>query len=477
MKLLLSKSSGLKGNTLLITVIVTGLVAFLMGAYLTLVRNQNTTTVRSQVWNSAIAVIEAGLEDALAHLNTHGTTNLAIDGWQLVNGQYIMQRMVGENYYIVGISNIVSGSTNSPAPVILSQGYVTLPRAASAPPTALLAAVGVPDSSKRYLGRGVRVNARRDALFARGLVARGQIDLKGNDITSDSFDSSNPAYSTNGIYDPSMHKDGGDIATNSGLTNSLNVGNADVFGKVSTGPGGSVQIGPSGKVGNQAWHDAPGNNGEIQPGWSTDDMNVNFPDVTEPFNGGGFTPNPGTVGGTSYTYVLEGENYQMSSLNLSGTEGIRVTSNAVLYVTGNVLMSGGAFIEISPGASLKLYVGGSSAIIGGNGIINNSSNALNFSYYGLTNNTSLSVAGNGTFIGTIYAPNAALTMNGSGKTETDVVGASVSKTVNMNGRFNFHYDEALRNTGPARGYVVTSWNEMLPSELIPPGTYPGSFVQ
>jgi hypothetical protein len=56
-------------------------------------------------------------------------------------------------------------------------------------------------------------------------------------------------------------------------------------------------------------------------------------------------------------------------------------------------------------------------------------------------------------------------LNGSGATQTDFIGASVSKTVSMNGHFNFHYDEALKKLGPPRGFIVTSWDEMSPQDV------------
>src|SRR2546422_6550719 len=39
------------------------------------------------------------------------------------------------------------------------------------------------------------------------------------------------SYSTNGRYDPAKAKDEGDVATNSGLVNTINVGNADIKGR------------------------------------------------------------------------------------------------------------------------------------------------------------------------------------------------------------------------------------------------------
>jgi len=36
----------------------------------------------------------------------------------------------------------------------------------------------------------------------------------------------------------------------------------------------------------------------------------------------------------------------------------------------------------------------------------------------------------------------------------------VVKTVTMNGKFNFHYDENLKRVGPVSGFSVTSWKEL-----------------
>jgi hypothetical protein len=62
-------------------------------------------------------------------------------------------------------------------------------------------------------------------------------------------------------------------------------------------------------------------------------------------------------------------------------------------------------------------------------------------------------------------------LNGSGNNTTDFIGASITKSVKLNGHFNFHYDEALKSIGPSRGFVVTSWNEMLPSEVPPASSF------
>ena len=123
--------------------------------------------------------------------------------------------------------------------------------------------------------------------FFKAMVAKGQIDFNGNNIRTDSFDSSDPTFSRAGQYDKNRAKDNGDVATNSGLTNSLNVGNANVFGHVATGPHGTVAIGSQGAVGDKDWQ--TGHTG-IKPGWSSDDMNVSLPDVTIPYTSGFAAP-------------------------------------------------------------------------------------------------------------------------------------------------------------------------------------------
>jgi hypothetical protein len=35
----------------------------------------------------------------------------------------------------------------------------------------------------------------------------------------------------------------------------------------------------------------------------------------------------------------------------------------------------------------------------------------------------------------------------------------IVKSVTLNGHWNFHYDEALRNNGPTRGWIAKNWTE------------------
>lgn len=520
--ILSSRSSKQAGGTLMVTVFVTGIIGFLLVAYLTFVQNQHTATARSQSWNSAIPIIEAGIEEALAHLNANGLTggNLASDGWSHSSGVYSVSRAIGGGSYTVRISNWTSGGSNN-APAIESYGYVSLPIAvASVGGPLLFAASGSGNSEVLgYLKRGVRVATQRDAIFAKGMVAKDSIDMNGNNIRADSFDSTNPRFSTNGLYVPAWARDNGDVAVNSSLTNSLNVGNADIYGHVSTGPGGIIAIGTQGAVGDTAWH--AGNNNGIKGGWSSDDMNVSFPDVTVPTTttvrpSGGYytvvsavapptstggrivrtnwtttTSLPSGVTGTvrtnvtgngrnaTYTYTYQVYNFFMATNAANGTYYDAVLENdhyETTSLSGKILVLGNASLYVSDSLNvtalvvewsrhLDLYSAAPSVSLAGNNTLNSDATADSFTFWGLPTCTSISFSGNASFTGAIYAPNADFTLNGGGNNTIDFVGASITKTVRLNGHFNFHYDEALSTLGPSRGFIVTSWSEMSPSDV------------
>ncbi|MBI5387052.1 MAG: hypothetical protein HZA90_20465 [Verrucomicrobia bacterium] len=454
----------LRGNTYLTIIWIAMLSGLILAAYLTMVSTQNSFSMRSQAWNRCIAVSEAGIEEALSHLYKNGVTNgnLYEDGWWNLGGQYYKRRCIDDCLYEVTISPEAN-------PVILSRGYVPLVQnyAKNKGWRAFMADAffwwGA--RSDNYLHRTIRVETTADGMFAKGLVAKHWIDLNGNNIRTDSFDSVDPSYSSNGLYCLSKAKDNGDIATNSGLTNSANidVGNANIYGHAFTGPKGKV-VWNNGAVGSKAWHD--GGNSGIQPGWFRDDMNVSFPDVPAPFTSGYFTPSSGSVDGTNYDLVLGSGKYLSSS-------NVKYTSKATIFVNGDAIwwckagidIGGQGTIIIAPNARLQLCIGdtsgsGVSAAITGNGVQNGSGNATNCFVYGLRSNTSITWSGNSAFTGAIYAPRAAVSMSGGGSDTLDFCGAGVFSTITMNGHYNFHYDENLGRFGPRRGYVIASWNEM-----------------
>ena len=457
------------GSVLLVCLLTAAILGITLASYLAMTQAQNTSVMRSQTWNASIAMAEAGVEDALAMINlnsgdfellTTWTNSTSANNWyNLGFGLYYVRRYMdssswGTNFYDVYILN------RSNAPVIYSSGTVQWDFAYTTAPQVYFAAAGVspplPDSLRRLL-----VQTKIDPLFAVAMAAIFQIDFNGNNVATDSFDSADPNYSQNGLYptgQPGKQKAAGDVVTDYTIVNSLSVGNANIKGQVKTGPGGTVTIGPNGTVGDKSW--VEGGNLGIQPGHSANDMNVQFPNVKLPnLSWLPATPGDYTIDGRSYKYViLASGDYSINSLEHSLYVGTNVTAR--IKMTGNVKITGGSEeIRLATGAQVRFYMTGDSFSVAGKGIINTDGNAANFYYLGLPANTSVNFGGNASFTGAVYAPQADFALGGGGSDTYDFVGASITKSVKMNGKFNFHYDENLRRIGLGRGYLPTNWKE------------------
>src|SRR5205823_623205 len=119
--------------------------------------------------------------------------------------------------------------------------------------------------SAQTVSRKVVVTTDPRPLFSAMIATKEGVDMHGNTIAIDSFDSTDPNYSTGGHYDIAKRKDGGNVTSNSGIENSFDVGDADIWGKVSVGSGSAVRIGPNGSIGSSQFHSTVGKG--IQDGW------------------------------------------------------------------------------------------------------------------------------------------------------------------------------------------------------------------
>jgi hypothetical protein len=81
-------------------------------------------------------------------------------------------------------------------------------------------------------------------------------------------------------------------------------------------------------------------------------------------------------------------------------------------------------------------------------------------FLGTPNCTSLKYSGNGDFTGAMYFPEADFQLSGGGSGITDFIGSSVTRTVQMNGHYHFHFDEALKKWNPNNAFVAASWREL-----------------
>jgi hypothetical protein len=288
----------------------------------------------------------------------------------------------------------------------------------------------------------------RDPLFKYGLTTKGRIDFNSDNLRIDSFDSNDPNTTTDGHYDLAKARDHGNVATQSTITNLLNIGNSKIYGRVSTGPHAAVFINTNGSVGDMAWH-AAGNLG-IEPGFVTDDMNALFPDVTVPFANGGYLTAPSarsqTINGVTYSQVFNSGAFKLTNITLSAKSKVLINGDVSIWLQEDFSMTGQSQVDFATGARLAIYAG-FVCHIGGNGFRNNG-DASSCIIYGLPGCTQISVSGSGFFTGCIYARNADLMMSGGTTAPYEFAGATITKSATLVGYLNFHYDENLQRVGP-----------------------------
>ncbi len=421
-----------EGSTLVLTLVISLAIGIVLASYLGLIGSRFKVTMRSQGWNGGIPVLEAGIEEALTHLQDD-LNNPSANGWTMgtISGQqvYSKQRSFGDgSYFLVNIYN--GGGAASNTPCIYSTGFVPSPL-----------------NSHAYISRTAKVTGTNQPLFAFAFGAVSTIQMNGNGLASDSFNSSNPALSTNGQYDPAKTSTNGSVASAYGP---VDFGNHNITGSLFLGPSAFSTV-PASQV-----------SGSINT-----DFNISFPDVVLPTTSwlpmatttvGGITILGITTGGTTaYDFTTSGDYYITSSSNIQVEPGVtvRVRVDTTNFNPSNIHILSTNGIS---GTLIIYQVSGSSSMSGN--VTVDSGRARNFYYYGLPGVTSITYGGNSSFTGVVYAPEANLTLNGGGS-NNGIIGASITKSINaMNGHYDFHFDEDLLTAGPSRAFVVTSWKEL-----------------
>src|SRR4051812_34138763 len=100
MQIQVSNSKRTAGSALLVTMMISIIIGMSLASYLLLVRNQNKSVARSQVWNNSMVVAEAGVEDAFGLLNKYvdvqtipqWVNTYSSDGWSVSGNVYSLTR-------------------------------------------------------------------------------------------------------------------------------------------------------------------------------------------------------------------------------------------------------------------------------------------------------------------------------------------------------------------------------------------------
>ena len=403
------------GHVIIVTLVICLLLGIVLLGVMKLTTNEGQLTGRSQSWNGAIPVAEAGIEEAFTHLK-YCPTNRASNGWTLVNDHYIKSRTMDRSWYEVTIS------TNYD-PVITARGGIRAP------------------SQTNYIIRTVRVMATNEPMFSAAIEASEEIKFAGSGVTINSYDSRDPNYSQpDGRYDPNKFKDKGRVVCHYGP---FELGNAKIYGRVETGEESALTMGPGAVVGSILFH-LNGGTG-VEEGWHTSTTSSELFPVEGPPGG---IQLPTKIGGA---YVLTNAHYLTD--NLQGT--VVVTGNDVILTVNNTFKVND--FRVQAGANIKLYVNAADVAL--TKLDNRNIRAESFMYYGLEGNQNIALGGNGSFCGVVFAPNARLSITGGGNDLLDFLGAIIAKAVDVKGKMNFHFDEATTRLG-SRGFIASRWDEL-----------------
>jgi len=434
------KLSEAGGHLIFMTIITAAVIGVALIAYLNVITTQNNFNARSQVWNLCMPIVEAGLEEGLAHINNPGVTNFAAQGWtwNASGSAFTKQRTIGTSYYIANIqTNVANG------PSITCTGWVVAPVTVARGRNPLAANMPAPGVS--YISRTVKVSTARLPQLSKAIVVKNNINFNGNNALIDSYNSAGGAYKFS-----AASGDKGDVtADNDAIGNDVS-GNASIKGHLATGPKATLKMGPNSVVGSAAWY-AGGNKG-IQAGWFRKDANVAIPDVQNPWTFGTGTNANSTAGG-SYKWTLGAGNYEINgNATVASTEIVYLTGTAKLWIKGDFTLNGKIKVQ---GANQKLtiYLSGNGTL-GGN--LDSKIDPTDLIIYGLPTCTTLKITSGSDLEAVIYAPEADLSLIGT----AEFMGSLTVNSLAMGGNTGIHYDENLANYPVYLGYVISSWQEL-----------------
>ena len=264
--------------------------------------------------------------------------------------------------------------------------------------------------------------ATRDALplFTYALAAQGNISMKGIGLVTDSWNSRDPAQSTNGLYN-NYPGTNGSVASASGI---VSITSHTINGSLYLGTNAFFVYSPFQVT------------GQIYP-----DYDVWIPDVVLPKVN--WLSAPGNS--TSHDFTTNG----YYTVNDSGNIIVEPNVRAILQVTASNFSPASTTIKggTTNSGTLVVYLNQGTMTLNGGAISYRPENFIILGLPGLTN-ISL-VFGNAQFFGVVYAPEANMIVSGGGN-GLGIYGSCIVNSLNFNGHYIFHFDEGLLSSGPVR---------------------------
>jgi len=477
---MLRQDSTKTGSVLVWTVLVIAMLSLIAVETLRLVTVKYQNALQTSTWQEALLAAESGLDLAIVELrkSLYPQPNHAWDGWNNPPGNEVTgyELTTVPNAGLNGTPMTIETNVDAPTQLIdptNSWQYYRIRTVGTIPITGPARTSDNPQDTKlrrlslrweRFtngiltprlltapqVSRRVEAVVRPVSAFDQAIMSVGVVDLTNQNIVVDSYDSTDPTKSTNGLYDPAKRQENGDIATDGQL---IEAGNAQIYGDVATNAGTVSGAANITGVERTDFYQEPIPVGA--PSWSTWNSSPSLVTGTTTINA------DATKGSAASRYTL-------SSISLSGNKTLTVAGNPngsqtyiEIYVTGDISVSGTGQIVVQPGVTATIYFAGN-VDISGNGVLNSNNQPSDLMLYGIQPPTDtsehVSIGGNSQITASVYAPGHDVTVNGGG-TNGHVYGSVVGKTVTMTGVSNLHYDERLGATGMVNNYKIVSWFE------------------
>ena len=477
---MLRQDSTKTGSVLVWTVLVITMLSLIAVETLRLVTVKYQNALQTSTWQEALLAAESGIDLAIVELrkSLYPQPNHAWDGWNNPPGNEVTgyELTTVPNAGLNGTPMTIETNVDAPTQLIdptNSWQYYRIRTVGTIPITGPARTSDNPQDTKlrrlslrweRFtngiltprlltapqVSRRVEAVVRPVSAFDQAIMSVGVVDLTNQNIVVDSYDSTDPTKSTNGLYDPAKRQENGDIATDGQL---IEAGNAQIYGDVATNAGTVSGAANITGIERTDFYQEPIPVGA--PSWSTWNSSPSLVTGTTTINA------DATKGSAASRYTL-------SSISLSGNKTLTVAGNPngsqtyiEIYVTGDISVSGTGQIVVQPGVTATIYFAGN-VDISGNGVLNSNNQPSDLMLYGIQPPTDtsehVSIGGNSQITASVYAPGHDVTVNGGG-TNGHVYGSVVGKTVTMTGVSNLHYDERLGATGMVNNYKIVSWFE------------------
>jgi hypothetical protein len=464
-----------RGSALLMALMFAALIGIALSSYIALGNNSLKQASRSFYASSAVNVAELGLELAVACFNQvdkvdPATPEAAWPGWTINNTPYD----VSTSPLTPSATRTFSGFDVGPNATAIVKVYAHhyAGSLTADPKLVAEATITVPDGPT--ITKTIEVTLKKRSLFGDGVSAIENITVNGSGFEGHSWDSNPDNLESTAPVPYTATAETANLTMGSVMGN-ISLGGGEIWGyaKVSDEThaisGGAVH-GPG-----------PADTTPDDPDRRTDDFDANFPTKLAPT----YTTNPITTAikdtttfprtgdvaipatGPDATYYYRFSSTGSISPTGSNSINIEAGKNVVFIMEEHasgpsvITISGSQSMTIGAGATLNIYTNGDVSI-GGSGLANDNLDPKSFMLWSSGTRT-ISISGNGTLTGVVYAPGAPVVLSGGGSPSgtASMYGAVVGRDVTFNGNnTHFYYDESLADLTLGNPYGASKWKEL-----------------